>query len=559
MYGLRLGLSYRRRSRSLLKILWVLSAFTVPLLAVTTASAQQESVVGTQEPAKSYADPFALAFDQYLKSPEVRPLWIRQRGELDRARALMTRLEQAGTHGLAPSRYAVADLAQTMARFESAPDPAQAEALERALSLAFLRYARDMTSGAVDPVSLDARVHVDPERANLNELLKRAARSTDVDSMLDGLVPNEPRYRALRREVKRLMDQATRGGWGASLPAQGLAPGSSSQAVAALRKRLIAMGDLPHEPEMVLSASGGELTEIAAYDERLMGAVAAFQARHGLTGDGVVGPATLRALNAPIEMRLAQAMLNLERLRWRQGRLNGRRIEVNQANFRMTVFDDHNTPVHDARVVVGQKERRLQTPEFDHTMSYLVLNPTWTVPKSIIRREILAELQKDSGWLAKNNMILRRGGKSVNPDKIDWANTSKDEAGTYTVIQKPGPGNALGNVKFMFPNGYNIYLHDTPSKHLFHRDSRTFSHGCVRVERPFALAWLLLSDQTDDPGTLIEDILATEKQKNVPLERPIPISLFYMTAWVDDAGVLNFRDDVYGRDEILARALNAAS
>lgn len=543
----------------MLKILGVLSAFTVPFLGVSIAVAQDAAPVAVQEPVKKYADPFTLAFEAYLKTPNARPLWIRQRDELDRARALMARLEQAGTHGLAPSRYAIEDLREAMAAFEAAPDPEQAVTLERSLSLAFLRYARDMTSGAVDPVSLDARVHVDPERANLHGLLTRAARSTDVAAMLDGLVPNETRYRALRREVRRLMAQAGRGGWGASLPAQGLAPGSSSPAVAALRKRLIAMGDLPHEPELVLSASDEELVETAAYDDRLMGAVAAFQARHGLTADGVVGPATLRALNAPIEMRLAQAMLNLERIRWRQGRLSGRRIEVNQANFRMTVFDDHNTPVHDARVVVGQKERRLQTPEFDHTMSYLVLNPTWTVPKSIIRREMLPELQKDSGWLAKNNMVLRRGGKSIDPTKVDWANTTPDEAGTYTVIQKPGQGNALGNVKFMFPNGYNIYLHDTPSKHLFHRDSRTFSHGCVRVERPFALAWLLLSEQTDDPGTMIEDILATEKQKEVPLERPIPISLFYMTAWVDDAGVLNFRDDVYKRDEILARALNAAS
>jgi murein L,D-transpeptidase YcbB/YkuD len=364
------------------------------------------------------------------------------------------------------------------------------------------------------------------------------------------------RYRALRATVMRMMEQVRRGGWGETVEPGGLAPGAVSANVATLRKRLMAMGDLAVEPD--LSGVAAE-ADIAPYDERLMGAVAAFQQRHGLTADGIAGPATLRALNAPLGKRLAQAMLNLERLRWRQGRLHGRRIEVNQADFRMVVYDDANAPVHDARVVVGKQERRLQTPEFYDMMSYIVLNPTWTVPRSIIRREFLPEMQKDVTFFEKNNMLLLRGGRKVDPLTIDWATETRESVSDMTVIQRPGKGNALGNVKFMFPNGYNIYLHDTPSKHLFARDSRAFSHGCVRVERPFALAWLLLSEQTEDPGRMIEDTLAHGKETNVPLDRPIPINLMYLTSWVDEAGILNFREDVYKRDEILARALRANS
>ena len=469
---------------------------------------------------------------------------------------MLNRFDAAPSHGLSPSRYGVQNLRAQLATFTASPDLDAALMLEKALSVAYLRYASDLVSGMVDPESLKARMHIDPARADLSELMYRGARSENVIELLDGLEPVDMRYRALRATVMRMMEQVRRGGWGETVEPGGLAPGAVSANVATLRKRLMAMGDLAVEPD--LSGVAAE-ADIAPYDERLMGAVAAFQQRHGLTADGIAGPATLRALNAPLGKRLAQAMLNLERLRWRQGRLHGRRIEVNQADFRMVVYDDANAPVHDARVVVGKQERRLQTPEFYDMMSYIVLNPTWTVPRSIIRREFLPEMQKDVTFFEKNNMLLLRGGRKVDPLTIDWATETRESVSDMTVIQRPGKGNALGNVKFMFPNGYNIYLHDTPSKHLFARDSRAFSHGCVRVERPFALAWLLLSEQTEDPGRMIEDTLAHGKETNVPLDRPIPINLMYLTSWVDEAGILNFREDVYKRDEILARALRANS
>ncbi len=530
-------------------------------LGLLAAGPVHATMVGAADPAggaalQSAYDPPGAAFDLYASTPGAPALWVRGPGDVSRAEALLTRLEDAPTHGLSPSRYDVEGLRDRLAAFAAMPEEGAARALERALSVAYLRYAGDLVSGMVDPKALERRVNVDPARADLDELLRRAARTGDVELLLDGLAPANLRYRHLRAAVMRLTDQVRRGGWGEPVRSSSLTPGDSSADIATLRRRLMAMGDLAPEPD--LSGVSPD-PDIAAYDERLMGAVAAFQKRHGLTADGIAGPATLRALNAPIQMRLAQAMLNLERLRWRQGQLHGRRIEVNQPDFRMTVYDDASAPVHDARVVIGQTERRLQTPEFDDHMSYLVLNPTWTVPKSIIRREILADMQKDPTFLDRNDMILLRGGKKVDPATVDWQALTPETVAPYSVVQRPGPGNALGNVKFMFPNGYNVYLHDTPSKHLFASSSRAFSHGCVRVERPFALAWLLLSDQVEDPGTLIDETLAHGRETNVPLDRPIPITLLYMTAWVDEAGVLNFREDVYKRDEILARAMQANS
>ena len=252
-------------------------------------------------------------------------------------------------------------------------------------------------------------------------------------------------------------------------------------------------------------------------------------------------------------------MLNLERLRWRTTQDLKRRIEVNQAAFRMTVYDDENMPIHESRVVIGKSERRLQTPEFSRRMSYLVLNPRWNVPRSIVMREFLPEAKADPTFFERQNMDLYRRGKIIDATKdVNWEQMTPEIFGEhFGVIQKPGPGNALGNVKFMFPNGHNIYLHDTPSKHLFSTEMRAHSHGCVRVERPFALAWLLLSEQSADPGEMIENILATGDETEVPLERPIPIHLLYLTSWVDHEGTLHFREDVYGRDEALARALHA--
>ena len=483
------------------------------------------------------------------------PFWLSQTDGPRHVDHLLVALGSAVSHGLSTARYGVEGLTASVAALHRDSSFDEIAEVERALSSAFLLYADDLKAGATNPGALDLKVHVDPARPDPLRLLRGVARAEDVAVALADLAPTDPRYRKLREALGTLMSQAKSGGWGKRVPGKSLTPGEVSPAADALRRRLVAMGDLPPEPELL----GGEAPVVSAYDDRLMGAVAKFQDRHGLNPDGIAGPATLRALNQPIARRTAQAMLNLERLRWRSNQRLGRRIEVNQAAFRMTVFDENDIPLHEARVVIGKSERRLQTPEFSRSLSYLVLNPRWNVPKSIVTREMLPAAKADPTFFERQNMVLYRRGKIVDATTdVNWDQMTPEIFGEhFGVIQKPGPGNALGNVKFMFPNGHNIYLHDTPSKHLFATSIRAHSHGCVRVERPFALAWLLLSEQSDDPGTMIENILDTGEQTEVPLERPIPIHLMYMTSWVDHAGILHFREDVYGRDEALARALHA--
>ena len=490
------------------------------------------------------------AIETFMLERGLMPFWL-EPGQ-GRARALIAALRSAGSHGLVPARYKVEALARELDALDGAPAPDAADALERALSAAFVRYASDLRAGAVDPAALGPKIKLRPTRPDPLAVLREAARVSDPAVLMDALPPQDAGYRRLRDELARLTILAGRGGWGAPLPQRSMRQGEVSADVEALRRRLMASGDLPPEPDASVALPGA----VAAYDDRLMGAVARFQDRHGLAADGIVGPKTLGALNQPLERRIAQVMLNLERRRWLDDVPTGRRIEVNQAAFRMTVFDEADTPLHEARVVIGKRKTRYQTPEFQNRMSYLVLNPRWNVPRSISVREFLPAVKADAAFFGKNDMLLLRSGRPVKPADIDWAAMTPDEFGEhYRVVQKPGAQNALGNVKFMFPNGHNIYLHDTPSKHLFSTAVRTHSHGCVRVERPFALAWLLMSEQVAEPGAEIERILESGEETEVALERPIPIRLFYSTAWVAHDGTLHFREDVYGRDDALARAL----
>lgn len=541
MYGLK------KRAFSTLLIFGVVLTSFGPIRADATAADPKQ--VAAEHPRA------AEAIEVFYGERGLEPFWLAPSSGIRNVDHLLAALGAAASHGLSPERYRHGQLATEVALLTPESSYEDVARVERALSSAFLLYLDDLRAGAADPQALNLKVHIDPVRPDPLRMLRELAEIGDVPTVMERISPTDPRYRTLRDALGRLMKQAATGGWGPKLPGRGLKPGETSQTADLLRRRLIAMGDLPPEPELI----EGDGPQVSTYDERLKGAVARFQDRHGLVADGIAGPATLRALNQPIERRIAQVMLNLERLRWRANQRLGRRIEVNQAAFRMTVYDKTDTPLHEARVVIGKSERRLQTPEFSRTMSYLVLNPRWNVPRSIVTREMLPAAKADPTFFERQNMILFRRGKKVDATtEVNWEQMTPEIFGEhFGVVQKPGPGNALGNVKFMFPNGHNIYLHDTPSKHLFGQEMRAHSHGCVRVERPFALAWLLLSEQSDDPGTMIENILATGDETEVPLEKPIPIHLLYLTSWVDHAGTLHFREDVYGRDEALARALHA--
>ncbi|WP_018632850.1 L,D-transpeptidase family protein [Neomegalonema perideroedes] len=486
-----------------------------------------------------------------------QPIWTPARAAL-----LAETLERAAEHALPARKYGGPAL---RARLEGSTilSPAEASALDQDLAAAFLAYARDVSVGLVEPRSVDSDIHLDVTRAAPADLLEAAAAAPDLGAYLESLAPRSPEYARLKGVLSDYLRISAQGGWGGPLPEFGiLRPGDASPAVTLLRRRLVALGDLPPEVESVsLSPPFGgpaPLVQTTLYDQRMMQGVSAFQARHGLQPDGVAGPRTLRALNAPIERRIAQIMLNMERLRWRNGRTaEPRRVDVNLAGFEMILYEA-GQPILWSRVAVGQTEDGSMTPEFDDRIDHMVFHPSWNVPMSIARNEMLPKAQSNPNYFVESNMELTRGGEVVDSTKVDWSKITPRNF-PFLVRQKPGPDNALGRVKFMFPNQFNIYLHDTPSRHLFGAEARAFSHGCVRVDRPLELAQALLAPQAEDPQAEVARQLANNVEHLVRLRRPVQVRLTYHTAWVDAQGRLQFREDVYNRDEKLAAALQNAA
>ena len=318
--------------------------------------------------------------------------------------------------------------------------------------------------------------------------------------------------------------------------------GSTGTRVAALRARLTITGDLtapdPADPEV--------------FDEGLEAGVKRFQERHGLDPDGKVGPQSVEELNVPVEARIDQIRATLERVRWVFRDVEEDYLIVDIAGFHAYLFKEGER-IWSTRVQVGKAYHA--TPVFKDTMLYLDFNPTWTIPPGILRNETLPRVRKDPDYLSRNNMsVVTNSGKIVDPSTIDWAATAT-KGFPYMIRQEPGPHNALGRVKFIFPNQYMVYLHDTPSKGLFTRTERAFSHGCIRTENPFELATLLLGDQGWDRAR-VDQVVASKKNTRVNLEEPITVMLLYWTAEADAEGTVFFRRDVYDRDPPIIKGLD---
>ena len=288
------------------------------------------------------------------------------------------------------------------------------------------------------------------------------------------------------------------------------------------------------------------------FDSGLEAATKNFQMRHGIDSDGKVGPGTIEELNIPVETRINQIRASLERMRWVFRNVPRKYLIVNIAGFQVFLVEN-GKKIWETRVQVGRPYHA--TPVFKDTVRYLDFNPTWTIPPGILRNETLPAIRKDPNYLSRNNMsVVTHSGTIVDPSTIDWAATAS-KGFPYMIRQEPGPHNALGRVKFMFPNQYMVYLHDTPSKGLFARSERAFSHGCIRTENPFDLAVLLLADQGWDRER-IDQVVASKKNTRVNLENPITVMLLYWTAWADAEGTVFFRKDVYNRDPAIIKGLD---
>lgn len=466
----------------------------------------------------------------FYEARDFAPFWT----EGDAGIALIETLRDAGRHGLPVSRYSPGEMESLVA----GGDPVAAEI---GLTRAYLRYARDMTGGAVDPRAVDAEINLAPKRPGDAELLA-LLEGAPVAEVLAGLVPDTPEYAALLAERERLEAVAQEGGWGARVPeGPALRPGDMSPRVAALRARLRALGyEAPGEGER--------------YDAALATVVETFQRENGLVADGVLGARTLAALNASPQDRIDQITVALERIRWMPDDLGMRYVWVNIPDYTVSVFEEGERVYH-TRAVVGEPGET-RTPEFSERMTYLVVNPTWYIPDSIAKRVYLPQLRRNPDVLRNNNMrLFTRAGTEIDPALVNFA--ALGDSFPFRVRQNPSPANALGRVKFMFPNQFAIYLHDTPARELFNRDRRAFSNGCVRLEDPFELAYYLLAPQLDDPETTFRSWVEAGAERNVTLEQPIQVHIVYRTAWADADGV-HYRADVYGRDRKLLAALMAA-
>ncbi|WP_235441867.1 L,D-transpeptidase family protein [Rhabdonatronobacter sediminivivens] len=501
------------------------------LLALSPAQGQaQQFSAYKQALAEGVAEDRRLS--AFYRDHGYQPLWTGPGDEI-RRRALITAISRAADHGLPVARY---DLDGLLAAFDAVETERDRGFLEAQVSETFLRFARDLTSGVLTPSRVDSDIVRTLPRPDPETLLRDFAAAEPV-SFIRNLAPSAPEYARLFRAKRNLEAVIAQGGWGPTVPVSSLSPGDSGAGVVALRNRLIAMGYLHR-------------TAVASYDAAVQSAVQRFQINHGLEADGVAGPATLRALNTPPEERLQSVVVAMERERWLNIERGDRHIWVNLADFSSRIVD-FDEVTFETVSIIGARNSDQRTPEFSEDMTYLEINPDWTLPRSILARSYWGAL---SAGGAQHLQILDARGRQVPRSAIDFSRYTPRNF-PFNVRQPPGPTNPLGTVKFMFPNPWAIYLHDTPARSLFNTQVLTHSSGCIRLSDPEEFAYELLGRQTDDPQGLFHRTRNSGQQTRIFLDTPVPTHLVYRTAFTDARGALNFRDDVYDRDAAIFRAL----
>lgn len=505
--------------------------------------------------------------DAFYRALGYRPAWQGQSGWTEDAHRVVRRLRDAGTHGLDAADYASDALNNMLA---AAPSRAGAARDDIALTVAMLRFLDHASNGRIKPSLAGWKVWFHPRSAFAVEAATAVAGGRIAD-YLDRAGPPDARYAALRRERARYAELAA----DASYPLLGdsptLRPGDTDPAVGVVRRQLAIFGDLPSAPSVVghaprdggqwrqpqfllasaeTGASVGGDEDLIYFGESLEQGVQAFQRRHGLAVDGVVGPATRRALDKTPADRLRQIDLGLERLRWLPAQRGTRHVIVNIPAAELTAFENGVERLR-MPVVTGQAD--WETPVFSDEIVNLKFAPTWTIPYNIVRDETLAHVRRDPGYLTANKIRVLWRGEEVDPWTVDWHSAGP---GDFTFRQDSGPSSALGGVRFSLTNDFGIYLHDTPSKRYFGRAARALSHGCVRVGDPVALAEFLLAPQGEWDAQRIRAEMNGSRERFQNVRPPVPVHMVYITAWAED-GPVQFRNDVYGLDRKLAELLDA--
>ena len=490
------------------------------------------------------AGDLALLFQFYLER-DMAPVWVHDDVPTERAHEVLEILEASRYDGLNPDNYDI----KAIRRLISSDQSDDLAELDLRLSLSLMQFVADLGSGRTEPSKVDPQLFVYPQDVDKAKAIRAAAEAERIGVFVGAYRPRQVEYWRLKGVLANYRAIARAGGWPAIDAGPTMTQGDRSPRIAQLRARLLRGGDLarpvneaaPVDPEL--------------FDQALAEAVERFQERHGLERDFRVGPLTLKALNTPIEEQIEQLVLNLERRRWMSDRVESRYIHVNLADFHLELIDGGDV-AFDTPVVIGSLYNK--TPVFTADMTYLVINPYWNVPKSIATRELVPKARKDRDYFRRNGFELfenwEEDADQLDSTRIDWSDVGVDNY-RYKLRQRPGPKNALGQLKFMLPNEYNIYLHDTPQQEHFSANERSFSHGCVRVADPEGLADAILAGQSGWTKEQIFGAVESGERTQVNLDEKLPVQITYLTAWVDEDNRVHFRNDVYQRDQILADAL----
>ncbi len=477
---------------------------------------------------------------KYYIQREYSPVWADPVNRRD----YLEIIEGSKDDGLMPEDYHLEKIRSLM-DLGDAMDPYNEAQLDLLMSDGMILYAHHMNFGKVSQANLRGswKVPDTPLPGNAVQLVLNALKKHQLKELAQKFGPQHFMYVHLKNGLKKYREIATAGGWPQVPEGDALKKDMTDERVAVMRERLRIEGDLtaadPEDPNY--------------FDEPLEEAVKSFQFRHNLNQDGVAGKKTIERMNIPVEDRVDMIRLNMERARWVMNELEDDFLVVNIAGFNIRRVTNQQI-VYYSPVIVGKKYH--ESPIFKATMKYFVINPTWTVPYSIATKETLPKLKKDPGYLDQHNMIIMdRSGNKLDPYSIDFSQYSGGNF-PFTVRQEPGPSNALGEVKFIFPNPFNVYVHDTPARGLFSREERAFSHGCIRLQKK----WELLLSLTDDPDEWnmdrINEILASGETTTVYLDNPIDILILYWTAGADLEDRIYFDEDVYNRDDEVLRALD---
>jgi L,D-transpeptidase YcbB len=476
-----------------------------------------------------------------------QPYWVSPAGPGPKARVALDFLKTAEEEGLDPGNYEAEEIS-ALFRARTAQNLALLDTL---LTYNLIKYIHDVHYGRIKQPHADVRQFPQAKSIEFKprEAFVKAMTAPDLAVYIEGLPPAHEHYAGLKKALALYREIQKEGGWPVVPLGTTIRPGDDDERIPAIIKRLASTGDLDpgvnHEDPP------------AQYSPQLAASVARFQVRHGLAPDGVLGEKTLEAMNVSVDERVKQIIINMTRWRWQEHVLGEKYILVNIAGFNLSAFEA-GAEAFSFPVIVGKLKH--QTPVFSDRISSIEINPFWNIPNKIAREEELPDLRKDPQSLVKRNIRLFQGWSEDAPEidstTIDWQTVSPAMMNRYRLRQDPGSRNALGRIKFVFPNTYSVYLHDTPARSLFARNTRDFSHGCIRVSDPVRLAAFALAGENGGwtPGT-IKSAIDAQKRIVIRLDESLPVHITYQTAWIDKNGIVCFNNDVYGRDKKLLNAL----